>query len=428
MKIIKVTKDTNIRQTLSEVLDRTENPNPEIEKSVADILHNVSVKGDEALAYYTKGFDRATVKELKVSEEEIQEAIEIVGEEFMEILREAYANVYSFHEAQLEQSWMREFRKGVMLGQRITPIGRVGLYVPGGTAAYPSTVIMTAVPAVVAGVKSIAMVTPPSQDGKANPSVLAAASICGITEIYKVGGAQAIAALTYGTKTIQPVNKIVGPGNIYVATAKRQVFGLVGIDMIAGPSEIGILADAGANPKYIAADLLSQAEHDPRAACILVTTSEDLAKKVQMEVFMQVKQLERLSIAEEALANYGLIFVVRSKKMAIEWMNEIAPEHLEILFENPEEYLDEVENAGSIFLGEYTPEPLGDYFAGPNHTLPTSGTAKFSSPLGVYDYTKRSGILRYDRDAFIEVADKVGTFAEREGLTGHKQAIEVRKE
>lgn len=428
MKIIKVTKDTNIRQTLSEVLDRTENPNPEIEKSVADILHNVSVKGDEALAYYTKGFDRATVKELKVSEEEIQEAIEIVGEEFMEILREAYANVYSFHEAQLEQSWMREFRKGVMLGQRITPIGRVGLYVPGGTAAYPSTVIMTAVPAVVAGVKSIAMVTPPSQDGKANPSVLAAASICGITEIYKVGGAQAIAALTYGTKTIQPVNKIVGPGNIYVATAKRQVFGLVGIDMIAGPSEIGILADAGANPKYIAADLLSQAEHDPRAACILVTTSEDLAKKVQMEVFMQVKQLERLSIAEEALANYGLIFVVRSKKMAIEWMNEIAPEHLEILFENPEEYLDEVENAGSIFLGEYTPEPLGDYFAGPNHTLPTSGTAKFSSPLGVYDYTKRSGILRYDRDAFIEVADKVGTFAVREGLTGHKQAIEVRKE
>lgn len=428
MKIIKVTKDTNIRQTLSEVLDRTENPNPEIEKSVADILHNVSVKGDEALAYYTKGFDRATVKELKVSEEEIQEAIEIVGEEFMGILREAYANVYSFHEAQLEQSWMREFRKGVMLGQRITPIGRVGLYVPGGTAAYPSTVIMTAVPAVVAGVKSIAMVTPPSQDGKANPSVLAAASICGITEIYKVGGAQAIAALTYGTKTIQPVNKIVGPGNIYVATAKRQVFGLVGIDMIAGPSEIGILADAGANPKYIAADLLSQAEHDPRAACILVTTSEDLAKKVQMEVFMQVKQLERLSIAEEALANYGLIFVVRSKKMAIEWMNEIAPEHLEILFENPEEYLDEVENAGSIFLGEYTPEPLGDYFAGPNHTLPTSGTAKFSSPLGVYDYTKRSGILRYDRDAFIEVADKVGTFAVREGLTGHKQAIEVRKE
>ncbi|MDO5688822.1 MAG: histidinol dehydrogenase [Tissierellia bacterium] len=428
MKIIKVTKDTNIRQTLSEVLDRTENPNPEIEKSVADILHNVSVKGDEALAYYTKGFDRATVKELKVSEEEIQEAIEIVGEEFMEILREAYANVYSFHEAQLEQSWMREFRKGVMLGQRITPIGRVGLYVPGGTAAYPSTVIMTAVPAVVAGVKSIAMVTPPSQDGKANPSVLAAASICGITEIYKVGGAQAIAALTYGTKTIQPVNKIVGPGNIYVATAKRQVFGLVGIDMIAGPSEIGILADAGANPKHIAADLLSQAEHDPRAACILVTTSEDLAKKVQMEVFMQVKQLERLSIAEEALANYGLIFVVRSKKMAIEWMNEIAPEHLEILFENPEEYLDEVENAGSIFLGEYTPEPLGDYFAGPNHTLPTSGTAKFSSPLGVYDYTKRSGILRYDRDAFIEVADKVGTFAVREGLTGHKQAIEVRKE
>ncbi|MDO5717744.1 MAG: histidinol dehydrogenase [Tissierellia bacterium] len=425
MRIIEI-KGNDKKELVKKYLDRTDNPNPEIESSVADILKKVRQSGDEALRYYTKGFDRVDIGEFKVSEEEIEEALSIVGDEFIEVLKSAYKNIYDFHKKQVETTWFEEMRDGVRLGQKITPIERVGIYVPGGTAGYPSTVLMTAVPAVVANVGSITMVSPPNRDGKIDPYILSAAYVSGVKDIYKVGGAQAVAALAYGTESIPSVDKIVGPGNIFVATAKRQVFGTVGIDMIAGPSEIGILADKNADPKYVAADLLSQAEHDVKAASILITEDMDFANSVSEEVEILKNKLKRNEIVDQSLENYGIIFVADSKEECIDMMNIVAPEHLEILWEEPENYIDRIVNAGAIFLGQYTPEPVGDYYAGPNHTLPTGGTARFSSPLGVYDYIKRSSLLSYDRSALVKDANNIMDFAKNEGLTAHAAAVEVR--
>ncbi|WP_425539491.1 histidinol dehydrogenase [Microaceticoccus formicicus] len=426
MKIIKVSRDLDKKKLVKEYLDRTDNPDPEIESAVAEIIRSVKQYGDESLRYYTKGFDRVEIEDFRVSESELNEAVSIVGEDFINVLKRAYKNIYEFHSKQLESTWFNDFRPGVKLGQKITPIERVGIYVPGGTAGYPSTVLMTAIPAVVAGVGSIAMVSPPNDKGKIDPYILAAAYVCGVKEIYKVGGAQAIAALAYGTESIEAVNKIVGPGNIFVATAKKQVFGTVGIDMIAGPSEIGILADKNANPSYIAADLLSQAEHDTKAAPVLVTDDFEFAELVVKEVGIIKDELSRNEIIEQSLKNYGTIFVTESKEESIELMNIVAPEHLEILWDNAEDYIDSIVNAGAIFLGQYTPEPLGDYFAGPNHTLPTGGTARFSSPLGVYDYIKRSSLISYNREALMKEADDIMQFAKNERLTAHAKSIELR--
>lgn len=426
MRIIEIKDGMNKRKTLNELLKREDEDNLEIENTVRNIINGIKLNGDKALKEYTYKFDKVELENIKVSKEEIKEAIDIVGEEFLNILKEAAENIRIYHEEELETTWFKDFGPGVKLGQKITPIERVGLYVPGGTAGYPSTVLMTAIPAKVAGVKSLAMVTPPDSSGKVDPYILAAAYIAEIDEIYKVGGAQAIAALAYGTETIEPVYKIVGPGNIFVATAKKQVFGKVDIDMIAGPSEIGILADEKSNPKIIAADLLSQAEHDEMAAPIFITTSKEQAEKVEKEVYNQIEKLPRKDINLKSIENYSLGIVARNKDEAIEWMNEFAPEHLEILYDNPETYLDKITNAGAIFLGEYSPEPVGDYFAGPNHTLPTSGTAKFSSPLGVYDYFKRSSIIQYNKEALEKVGDKVQKFAKKEGLFAHANAVAIR--
>ncbi|QQK07827.1 histidinol dehydrogenase [Miniphocaeibacter halophilus] len=426
MRIIEIKDGMNKRKTLNELLKREDEDNLEIENTVRDIINNIKRNGDVALKEYTYKFDRVELENIKVSKEEVEEAIDIVGEEFLNILKEASENIRIYHEEEVETTWFKDFGPGIKLGQKITPIKRVGLYVPGGTAGYPSTVLMTAIPAKVAGVKSLAMVTPPDSSGKVDPYILAAAYVANIDEIYKVGGAQAIAALAYGTETIEPVYKIVGPGNIFVATAKKQVFGKVDIDMIAGPSEIGILADEKSNPRIIAADLLSQAEHDEMAAPIFITTSKEQAEKVEEEVYKQIEKLPRKDINLKSIENYALGIIARNKDEAIEWMNEFAPEHLEILYDNPETYLDKITNAGAIFLGEYSPEPVGDYFAGPNHTLPTSGTAKFSSPLGVYDYFKRSSIIQYNKDALEKVGDKVQKFAKKEGLFAHANAIDIR--
>ncbi|WP_099202991.1 histidinol dehydrogenase [Miniphocaeibacter massiliensis] len=426
MRILEIKDGMNKRKVLNELLKRDEEDNLEVEDIVRSIVKDIKANGDDAVKNYTEKFDGVKLKSLKVSKEEIDFAIKDVGDEFLSILKEATENIKVYHEEELEITWYKEFRDGVKLGQKITPIERVGLYVPGGKAGYPSTVLMTAVPAKVAGVKSLAMVTPPDKTGKVDSYILAAAYVAGVDEIYKVGGAQAVAALAYGTESIDPVYKIVGPGNIFVATAKKQVFGKVDIDMIAGPSEIGILADEDTNPRIIAADLLSQAEHDEMAAPIFITTSKEQAEKVKDEVYRQLDILPRKEINIKSIENYSLGIVARDKDEAIEWMNEFAPEHLEILYKNPESYLDKITNAGAIFLGEYTPEPVGDYFAGPNHTLPTSGTAKFSSPLGVYDYFKRSSILYYSKDALSKVEKKVQTFAKNEGLFAHANAIDVR--
>jgi histidinol dehydrogenase len=343
-------------------------------------------------------------------------------------MKEAAANIREYHQLQKEKTWLQTKSNGVILGQLITPVQRVGVYVPGGKAIYPSTLLMNVIPAQVAGVKSIAIVTPPDSEGKINPKILAAANILGITEIYKVGGAQAIAALAYGTQTIRPVHKIVGPGNIYVARAKRAVFGRVDIDMIAGPSEICVVADEFANPTFVAADLLSQAEHDEMASAILVTHSKKLAFDVIRELESQTEKSVRRDIIEESLANFGYIFLTKDIESSIELANELAPEHLELMLKDPFSYLSKIENAGAIFLGEYTPEPIGDYFAGPNHTLPTASTAKFSSPLGVYDFMKKSSIIYYPKSALDEVSDKVIKFAVSEGLDAHANALRVRKQ
>ena len=428
MRIIKVEDRGKIKEQMDELLKRRESDQSDIENTVKDIIDNIKKRGDEALLEYTNKFDGVELSDIKVTKEEITAAREAVGEGFLEILEEAAANIKEYHECELEETWMKEFRPGVRLGQKITPIGRVGIYVPGGKAGYPSTVLMDSIPAVVAGVESIAMVTPPLKDGRVDPYILAAASVAGVDEIYKVGGAQSVAALAYGTETIAPVNKIVGPGNIYVATAKKQVFGKVAIDMIAGPSEIGILADENAKKEIIAADLLSQAEHDEMAASILVTTSSKFAEEVKEEVYRQIELLPRQEIMTKSIDNYGTIFVANTKEEAVDIMNEVAPEHLEILFEDAESFVDSIKNAGAIFIGQYTPEPVGDYFAGPNHTLPTSGTAKFSSPLGTYDFFKRSSLLCYEKDALERIAEKVQSFAEKEGLFAHSNAVKKRFE
>ncbi len=400
-----------------------------VEETVAQIIADVRKNGDAALIAYAKKFDRAELSALEVTEEEIAEAFASVDAQFIDILREAAANIRAFHEKQVRQSFIISEQDGVVTGQKITPIDRVGLYVPGGTAAYPSTVLMDSIPAKIAGCGTVVMVTPPNKEGRVNPVILAAAKIAGVDRIYKTGGAQAIAALAYGTESVPCVDKIVGPGNAYVAEAKKQVFGKVSIDMIAGPSEILVVADSTANPKYVAADLLSQAEHDRMASAVLVCDSRTFADHVSEELERQIPLLPRAEIARTSIDNNGKIIVAENNlSLAIDIANEIAPEHLELCVDNPFDYLDKVRHAGSIFMGKYCPEALGDYFAGPNHTLPTSGTAKFSSPLSVDDFVKKSQFTYYTKDALGRVADKVAYFAEREGLTAHAKSATVRFE
>ena len=403
-------------------------PTVSVEGVVADIIKNVRERGDEALFEYCEKFDKAKLDCLLVSEKEIDEAVEQVEPEFLEILKKAAANIRKFHERQVKNSFIINDTDGVVIGQKVIPVDRAGLYVPGGTAAYPSTVLMDSIPAKIAGVREVVMVTPPSKDGKVNPVILAAAKIAGIDKIIKVGGAQAIAALAYGTESVPKVDKIVGPGNAYVAEAKKQVFGVVSIDMIAGPSEILVVADGKSNPKFVAADLLSQAEHDKMASAVLVTDSWELAEAVSSELEIQIPKLQRAEIARESIDKNGKIIVAPTLMCAIDIANEIAPEHLELCVDNPFDYLDKIRHAGSIFMGRYCPEALGDYFAGPNHTLPTSGTAKFSSPLSVDDFVKKTQYTYYTRDALQKVAKDVAFFAEKEGLGAHAKSATVRFE
>ena len=414
---------------LSAVLKRDEADTESVKQTVDAVIAEVKTKGDAALFAFTEKFDGVKLKALRVTEAEMDEALEKTDPALLAIMREAEANIRAFHEKQLESTWTTSPKPGITLGQKITPLARVGVYVPGGKAAYPSTVLMDTVPAMVAGVGSVAMVTPPGKDGSVHPHILAAASVAGVSEIYKVGGAQAVAALAYGTESIAPVDKIVGPGNIFVATAKRAVFGQVAIDMIAGPSEVLLLADERANVTYAAADLLSQAEHDEMAMPILVTTSEAFADAVIAEIDRQLTvDLRRKAIARASVRDFGFAFICGNLDEAFDMAARIAPEHMEIMLPDAETYLDRVVNAGAVFLGSYSPEPLGDYFAGPNHTLPTSGTAKFSSPLGVYDFLKRTSIIQYSRDALAEVSDKIAAFAYAEGLDAHAKSIERRFE
>lgn len=395
---------------------------------VTGIIENVKANGDKALFEYCEKFDKAVLTSLEVSEEEIEEAFNTVEPEFLRILRTAEENIRNFHQKQVRNSFVINEKNGVVTGQKITPIEKVGLYVPGGTAAYPSTVLMDSVPAKIAGCKEICIVTPPSKDGKVNPVILAAAKIAGVDRIFKVGGAQAVAALAYGTETVPKVDKIVGPGNAFVAEAKRQVFGMVSIDMIAGPSEILVVADGKSNPEFVAADLLSQAEHDKNASAVLVTDSIDLANAVSEALERQIPMLERQEIARASIDNNGKIIVAENITAGIEIANEIAPEHLELCLDNPFDYLDSVKHAGSIFMGRYCPEALGDYYAGPNHTLPTSGTARFSSALGVDDFVKKSQFTYYTESALKEVYKDVAFFANKEGLTAHGKSATIRFE
>lgn len=395
----------------------------EQQEAVKAILADVRERGDEALHDYTRKFDRVELHQFRVSEEEFAQASAQVSPEVQQALWEAAANIRDFHERQVRQSWFVTKASGTMLGQLVRPLKRVGLYVPGGTAAYPSSVLMNALPAKIAGVQEVVITTPPGADGKVNPAILVAAQIAGVTEIYKVGGAQAIAALAYGTGQIKAVDKIVGPGNLYVALAKREVFGLVSIDMVAGPSEIAVLADDTANPRYVAADLLSQAEHDPMSAAILVTTSSTLAEKVAQEVERQLADLPRRAIAEAAIRNNGAIILVENLDEGFAVINRIAPEHLEIMIDEPFAHLGKVENAGAIFLGPYSSEPVGDYFAGTNHVIPTNGTARFSSPLSVDDFIKKSSVVSYSQRDLRENGRKIVALAEQEGLAAHGRAI-----
>ena len=406
-----------------------ENPTANVSDVVADIISNVVKNGDKALFEYEKKFDKVDLCALEVTSEEIDEAFEKVDKEFVDILKEALWNITDFHSRQWRGSFIINEKNGVITGQKVLPIEKVGLYVPGGTAAYPSTVLMDSVPAKIAGCKEIVMVTPPGKDGKVNPVILAAAKIAGVDRIFKVGGAQAVAALAYGTESVPKVDKIVGPGNAYVAEAKKQVFGKVSIDMIAGPSEILVVADSKSNPEFVAADLLSQAEHDKNASAVLVTDSFEFAKAVSSELERQIPLLERNEIARASIDNNGKIIVAEDDLMlAIDIANEIAPEHLELCVDNPFDYLDKVKHAGSVFMGRYCPESLGDYFAGPNHTLPTSGTARFSSPLSVEDFIKTTQFTYFTRDALEKVADKVAYFANKEGLGAHAKSATVRFE
>lgn len=426
MEWIEVPSEGLTLRDIRKITKRDQSESAAIRESVEAILQAVQDTGDAAVRELTEKFDGVRLDSFLVAPEEIDEATKKVGPEFMAVLQEAADNIRTYHQRQVQKTWMDTFRPGVRLGAKFTPIQRVGVYVPGGTAAYPSTVLMDTIPAHVAGVPSIAVFTPPAKDGSVNPYILAAAHVAGATEIYKVGGAQGIAAAAFGTESIPPVFKIVGPGNAYVAMAKRLVFGTVGIDMIAGPSEVGILADHDANPVWVAADLLAQAEHDRRAAVFLVTPSAALAHAVEAEVQRQLEELPRKEIAAASVQNHAKVFITKDKDQAVSIMNLIAPEHLEIEFSDAEAYVDKIINAGAIFIGSYATEPLGDYFAGPNHTLPTMGTAAFSSPLGVYDFVKRSSLLQYNKEAFEAVADKVIRFANVEGLQAHGLAVRRR--
>ena len=410
-----------------EIFARTE-PTVNVTEIVTGIIQDVRARGDAALLEYTKKFDKAELSSLQVTEEEFQEALASFDPELKRVLQRAAANISKFHSRQKRNSFILNDEDGIVMGQKVIPIDRAGLYVPGGTAAYPSTVLMDALPAKIAGVKEVVMVTPPNAEGKINPAILAAARIAGVDKIFKVGGAQAIAALAYGAESIPRVDKIVGPGNAFVAEAKRQVYGQVAIDMIAGPSEILIVSDGKTNPRHAAADLLSQAEHDKLASAVLVTDSMELAKAVQAELEIQIPRLERAEIARASIDNNGKIIVADNLNKAIEIANEIAPEHLELCVEQPFDYLSKVRHAGSVFLGRNCPEALGDYLAGPNHTLPTSGTARFSSPLSVDDFVKKMQYTYYTRDALAAVADDVARFARAEGLTGHARSALIRTE
>ena len=401
-------------------------PQVDVESIVADIIADVRKNGDEALYAYAKKFDKAELTSLEVSAEELQEAFESVEPGFLAVLKEAADNIRAFHSRQVRNSFLINDRPGVVMGQKVIPMDRVGIYVPGGTAAYPSTVLMDSIPAKIAGCGEVVMVTPPGADGCVNPAILAAAKLAGIDRVFKVGGAQAIAALAYGTETIPRVDKIVGPGNAFVAEAKKQVFGRVAIDMIAGPSEILVVADGASDPAHVAADLLSQAEHDKLASAVLVTDSEELAQAVQTEIEKQVAMLEREEIARASIDNNGKIIVAKDLKAAIDIANEIAPEHLERCVDAPFDWLDQIRHAGSVFLGRNCPEALGDYLGGPNHTLPTSGTARFSSPLSVDDFVKKTQYTYYTKEAFARVAEDIAVFARKEGLTGHAKSALIR--
>nr|WP_296265283.1 histidinol dehydrogenase [uncultured Merdimonas sp.] len=429
MRIMKLDKETR-KNLLEDLLKRSPNQYSEYEDSVSEILEHVRKEKDQALFSYTRKFDQADISEdnIKVTAEEIEEAYRLADPTLVEVIRKALKNIRSYHEKQLQRSWFDSQPDGTILGQKVTPLHRVGVYVPGGKAVYPSSVLMNIVPAKVAGVDEIVMVTPPGKDGKITPNTLVAAKEAGADVIYKVGGAQAIGALAYGTESIPKVDKIVGPGNIYVALAKKAVYGHVSIDAIAGPSEILVIADDTANPRFVAADLLSQAEHDELASAILVTTSMELAKKVSDETDNFLKELSRAEIIQKSLDNYGYILVADTMDEAIETANEIASEHLEIQTRNPYDVMTKIRNAGAIFIGEYSSEPLGDYFAGPNHVLPTNGTAKFFSPLSVDDFIKKSSIIAYSRDALEKIHTDIEAFAKAEQLTAHANSIHVRFE
>jgi histidinol dehydrogenase len=419
MEILQIDGTVSLKRTI-------EGGTEEQRKTVQEIIAEVRENGDQAVKNFTEKFDGVSLEEFHVTAAEIANAYNAVSESLVGIIKEAAANIRAYHEKQLRPSWMTTDENGTMLGQKVTPLDSVGVYVPGGTAAYPSSVLMNVIPAKTAGVERIVMVSPPDKDGKLPAGVLVAADIVGVKEIYKIGGAQGIAALAYGTESIRPVDKITGPGNIYVALAKREVFGDVAIDMIAGPSEIGILADDTARANEIAADLLSQAEHDTRACAILVTTSRVLAEDVQSEVHKQLAQLPRKEIAAEAIENFGAIYLAADMEEAIRAINELAPEHLEIVTENAIELLGKIKHAGAIFLGRYSSEPVGDYFAGPNHVLPTNGTARFSSPLSVEDFQKKSSIILYSQKAMEDNGAKIAEFARLEGLEAHARAVELR--
>lgn len=429
MKIVTLNEGA-MKNLLEEMLKRDPNNYESYTETVQSIVDQVKAKGDEALFAFTKEFDKAEVsaETIRVGEEEIEEAYRQVKPELLEVMKRSLENIRSYHEKQKRNSWFDARPDGTILGQKVTPLASAGVYVPGGKAAYPSSVLMNIIPAQVAGVERIVMVTPPGKDGRVNPVTLTAAHLAGATEVYRVGGAQAVAALAFGTQSIPRVDKIVGPGNIFVALAKKAVYGHVSIDSIAGPSEILVIADGGANPRYVAADLLSQAEHDELASAILVTDSRELAQAVSAEVDGFLKVLSRREIIEKSLENYGYILVVDSMEQAVEAANAIAPEHLEIVTANPFALMTKIRNAGAIFLGEYSSEPLGDYYAGPNHILPTNGTARFFSPLSVDDFVKKSSIIYYSREALAAAHVDIEAFAEAEGLTAHANSIKVRFE
>lgn len=414
------------RELINQLKARSGEIDRKVTSAVTDILNNVKQNGDDAVHEYTLKFDGHMPSKFEISREEIDSSPDKCDRDFILALYKAADNIRDFHARQKQQSWLEPKQNGVILGQRIRGLKRVGVYVPGGTAAYPSSVLMNVIPAKIAGVKEIVMVTPPQKDGTANPDILAAAKIAGVDRVFLMGGAQAVAALAYGTQSVPKVDKIVGPGNIFVATAKKLLYGTVDIDMIAGPSEILIVADKSANPKFLAADLMSQAEHDKMASAILLTTSEETANETAKELSRQMQTLERRDIIEQSLNDFGAIIVCKDISEAVDFANELAPEHLELAVENPMEYIGRVDNAGSVFLGHYSPEPLGDYFAGPNHVLPTSGTARFFSPLSVDSFIKKSSFIYYTEPALSEAKDDIIKLAETEGLTAHANSIKVR--